>query len=115
MSKLTSYLAKKNPGNDFQLSYLQIRRSVGVLGIALPVLVSVGTILFSNCAHLKGSISDYYYTIMGSVLVGILCGVSLFLYSYKGFNKWDKISSNIAAVCALGVAFFPMNVCKTCV
>src|SRR5476651_1255948 len=112
MNKATKYLESEN--TKLELSYLQIRRSVGWLGIALPVILPIGTYIFSACNQIKPSISDYYYTITGSILVGILCGVALFLYSYKGFNNWDRISSNIAAVCALGVAFFPTNVDKGC-
>ena len=108
MNQVTKFLEQKTP--DLELSYLQIRRAVGVLGIILPVIISLGTLVFSKCGILEASISDYFYTIMGSVLVGILCGVALFLYSYKGFNNWDRIASNIACVCALGVAFFPTNI-----
>ena len=108
MNQLTKFLEQKTP--NFELSYLQIRMAVGVLGIILPVVIYFGTLIFSECSILEASISDYYYTIMGSVLVGILCGVSLFLYSYKGFNNWDRIASNIACICALGVAFFPTNI-----
>jgi len=111
-SKITRYLDKKN--NQFELSYLEIRKAVGVLGMALPVVLSIGTLVLGRCPYLKDSISDYFYTLMGSALVGILCGVSLFLFSYRGFDRWDRITSNIAAVCALGVAFFPMNVDVNC-
>jgi hypothetical protein len=108
MNQVTKFLEQKTP--DLELSYLQIRKAVGVLGIILPIVIYLGTFIFSKCRILEASISDYYYTIMGSVLVGILCGVALFLYSYKGFNNWDRISSNLACVCALGVAFFPTNI-----
>jgi hypothetical protein len=115
MSKISTFL--KKPNQNFELSYLGIRRAVGILGLALPIAVSLGTAIFSAFPHLKDSISDYYYTIMGNVFTGTLCGVALFLFSYNGFDRWDRISSNLAAVFALGVAFFPMNVdraCKAC-
>jgi hypothetical protein len=105
--KLSSYLNQKN--DKYELSFLQIRRAVGILGIALPVVLSLGTWWIGSCPHLKDSISDYYYTIMGTEQVGILCAVALFLFSYKGFDKRDKISSSIAGLGALGVAFFPDN------
>jgi len=115
MSQLSEYLER--PNQNFAFSYLQIRKAVGWLGILLPVALVIGTRLFSNCPHIKDSISDYFYTIMGSVLVGVLCAVALFLFSYNGYNNWDKIASNIAALFALGVAFFPVSVnekCNTC-
>ncbi|MCR8560412.1 hypothetical protein KXD93_22350 [Mucilaginibacter sp. BJC16-A38] len=59
---------------------------------------------------MKPSISDYFYTIMGSVLVGVLCAVALFMFTYKGPARLDGILCNLMAVFALGVAFFPCNV-----
>src|ERR1700751_3359445 len=115
MSKISTYLEK--PNDKFEMSYLAIRRAVGVLGIALPVVVSIGACIFSQCHVLKDSISDYYYSIMGTVFTGILCAVALFMYSYKGFDHWDRLTSNLACIFALGVALFPMNVdagCVTC-
>src|SRR6478609_4598619 len=104
MDGIEHFLKKKN--NQFELNYLQIRRSVGILGIALPIAVSVGTLLFCKCGMLLDSISNYYYSIMGNVFTGILCAVSLFLYSYKGPDRIDNYASSLACVFALGVAFF---------
>ncbi|GGH08285.1 hypothetical protein [Mucilaginibacter phyllosphaerae] len=115
MDQLTTFLNKKN--SDLELSYLQIRKAVGVLGIILPIIIVAGTFIFGKCKTIEPSISDYYYTIMGNVLVGILCGVSLFLYSYKGIDNWDRVASNLACVFALGIAFFPTNYdhCSHCI
>jgi hypothetical protein len=112
MSKLSNYLSK--PNERFEISYLQIRRAVGVLGISLPWLLRLGTWIFSCCPYWKDSNSDYYYTIMGNLFTGVLCAIALFMYSYKGFDKWDRITSAMCCVFALGVAFFPMNVDRCC-
>jgi len=103
-------LFKADPNRDMVISFRAIRKSVGWLGILLPVLVYTGTFVLGNCSTLKPSISDYFYTIMGSVLVGILCAVALFLFTYKGPAPIDGLLSSLAAVFALGVAFFPCNV-----
>lgn len=95
------------------MSFMIIRRSVGFLGVSLPVVLALGIWAFSGCGWIEPSISNYYYTIMGNILVGVLCAVALFLFTYRGFDKWDNISSNIAGLFALGVAFFPMNISKT--
>ena len=108
MATLKQFFTKEN--SQYELNYLQIRRSVGILGIALPIVVSVGTWLLCECSLCLDSISNYYYTIMGNVFTGILCAVALFLYSYKGPEKVDNYASSLACVFALGVAFFPMNV-----
>ena len=44
---------------------------------------------------------------MGDVFIGVLCAISLFLFSYKGFDKNDDRITNFAAFCAMIVAFFP--------
>jgi hypothetical protein len=99
-----------DPNRDMIISFMTIRKAVGWLGIGLPVVLYLGTLLIGDCSSLKASISDYFYTIMGSVLVGVLCAVALFLFTYKGPAPIDGILSSFAAIFALGVAFFPCNV-----
>jgi hypothetical protein len=95
--------------NDYVISYLNLRKAVGVLGIALPVvLITVYPLLNKGCT-LPPSISHYYYTNMGTFFTGTLCAVAMFLFSYKGPEKADERASMIAAACALGVAFLPAN------
>jgi hypothetical protein len=89
------------------LSHLSIRKAIGILGITLPFVVSIGAVLLSDCSGLQPSISDYYHTVMRNIFVGILCAVALFLFTYHGFDDRDKISAKIAAIMALGIAFFP--------
>lgn len=103
-------LLKTDPHRDMIISFRAIRKSVGWLGILLPVAVYTGTLIFSSCSTLKPSTSDYFYTTMGSVLVGVLCAVALFLFTYKGPAPIDEIMSSLAGVFALGIALFPCNV-----
>src|SRR5258708_4843514 len=102
---------KHNTGDnrDMVVSYLTIRKAVGILGIALPVVVASGTWIIGNCPILKGSISAYYYTIMGNYFTGTLCAVALFLFTYRGYYYKEQIATNIASLFALGTALFPMN------
>jgi hypothetical protein len=95
---------------DMIISFTTIRKAVGWLGIGLPVVLFFGTLVIGDCSILKASVSDYFYTIMGGVFVGVLCAVALFLLTYKGPAPIDGIISSIAAIFALGVAFFPCNV-----
>jgi hypothetical protein len=95
------------PDSDLVISYLALRKSVGFLGIFLPIVLISGSLLVGNCTQLQPSISHYYYTIMGSYFVGTLCAVSLFLFSYKGYGMQDRVTALIAAVTALVVAFCP--------
>ncbi|MCY7292810.1 MAG: hypothetical protein LH615_11585 [Ferruginibacter sp.] len=101
----------------FVVSYLTLRIGLGFVGLLLPIVLTVGSLLFDNCGQVQPSISHYYYTVMGNYFVGSLCAVAMFLFFYKGPKKIDGIIANIAAVAALLVAFFPtdedeMSVCK---
>lgn len=88
------------------VSYLTMRRTIGVLGIALPLVVVLGG-LIENPHMLQGSISGYYYTNMRDFFVGILCVVALFLISYQGYERIDNIVANLAGFSALGMIIFP--------
>ncbi len=89
------------------ISFLTLRKTIGVLGIAMPFILCIGTLLIGHCHQIQNSISHYYYTNTGDVFVGILCAYSLFLIAYKGYDLQDNIVTSIAGVFALGVAFFP--------
>lgn len=95
-----------DPKDPLVFSYLELRQSVGAIGMLLPFVVSIGTILLSG-PQMLSSISSYYYSIMGDVFVGSLCAIGVFLWSYKGYDRRDAIAGNIAAFFAIGVALFP--------
>jgi len=81
-----------------------------LLGIFLPFVLWGGAKWIGDCSTLQPSISHYYYTNMREVFVGVLCAVSLFLFTYKGPSKLDGILTNIAAFFCLGVALFPTDI-----
>ncbi|MBB4688960.1 DUF998 domain-containing protein [Amycolatopsis jiangsuensis] len=91
---------------QFVRSYLFLRRAIGVLGIALPIVVIAGKQLLEG-GDLLGSLSSYYYSDLRNVFVGILCAIGVFLISYRGYGVLDDVAGNIAAVAAIGVALFP--------
>jgi hypothetical protein len=99
-------------------SYKQLRQAVGYIGIALPVVIIIGGLILQHCFELQGSISKYYHTIMRNYFVGSLCAVALFLWFYRGYDKdpkdkfdiGDNLAGNLAALFALGVAFFPCRI-----
>lgn len=95
------------------ITFNELRRIVGWLGILLPFVLSIMLFVLASCA-IQDSISQYYYTRMGSYLTGTLCAVGLFLFAYKGYpGESDGLYCNFAAVCALGVAFIPMQLNPT--
>jgi hypothetical protein len=87
------------------MSYLGLRRGIGVIGLLLPFVLPLGKIIFES-PGLEGSMSAYFYTVTGRVFVGSLCAIGVFLLSYR-YKKWDIIASIIAGICAIGVALFP--------
>jgi uncharacterized membrane protein len=93
-------------GESLIISYLTLRRLVGLLGIALPFVLVVGGALIFGVGQ-QSSISSYYYTPMRNVFVGTLCVIGFFLLSYRGYEPRDNIAGNLACLFAVGVAFFP--------
>lgn len=87
-------------------SYLSLRTLIGLLGMALPLVVSFGALVFHQTG-LQTSISAYYHTDMRDFLVGILWAVGLFLFSYQGYEPIDAAAAKFACFCAICVAVFP--------
>ena len=92
------------------ISFLSIRKAIGILGIALPFALLFGSVLIDNCDQIQGSISAYYYTQVRNIFVGILCAVSFYLFSYNGYDKKDRVLSALCGMSSLGVAFLPTSV-----
>lgn len=99
---------KKNVPEKHQAveSYIIQRRALGVLGLALPFLLFLGSQTV-GWTPLKDSLSRYYFTNTRDVFVGVLISYSVFLISYKGYNRKDDVICNIAGALALGIAIFP--------
>jgi len=94
--------------NSLVFSYLALRTTIGVLGMSLPFVVSLGALVLFQ-AGFQSSISAYYYTGMRDVLVGVLWAIGFFLFSYKGYDRVDNVASNLACLFAVGVALFPTS------
>lgn len=82
---------ENDEGPRIFVSYLTMRRTVGVLGVALPILlVSIHWILLGVGTGIEDSISDYYGTVVRDLLVGILFTIGWFLFSYVSHkNRFD--------------------------
>jgi hypothetical protein len=88
-------------------SYLTLRKAVGWIGILLPFTMLAGYLILFRGGMILDSISQYYYSGMRDVFVGEICAIALFMFFYRGYDDWDKWTSNMVALFALGVAFFP--------
>lgn len=100
--------APKTPGSMI-ISYMTLRKILGFLGILLVPIMIIGAVAIDHSNHIEVSVSAYYYTSMRNALVGILCGMSLFLLSYHGYERIDSVISKLSGVFALGIAFFPTS------
>lgn len=88
-------------------AFRTLRRIVGFLGIALPVVLAFWGFVVCADHRIQPSISDYYYCRTRDALVGILFTIGWFLYAYPGYERKDNVAGNVAGLCALGVALFP--------
>jgi hypothetical protein len=98
-----------NDDHGLLVSYLTLRRVVGVLGVALPIVVVLWGFALLGRAEIQPSISDYYALRTRDALVGILFAIAWFLFTYRGYERQDDIAGNLACLFALGVALFPIS------
>ncbi len=91
--------------NDTWLSYLLLRKAVGGIGVALPFVLLIGNQLMRH--GVQASMSGYYYTPMRNIFVGALWALGVFLVTYDGWDRPDRIITNIAGGGAIGVSLFP--------
>lgn len=108
-----------NSNDTLVRSYLDLRKAIGVLGVAFPLVLPVGVWILNSDEGWQETISDYIGTIMSGVFVGVLFAIGVFLYFYVGYEPdenrgrlellSDRWAGNVACVFALGVALFPTN------
>lgn len=97
--------------NDLVLSFLRVRRAIGILGYFLPPALFGYSLIWGN--GLLPSISAYYYSPMREILVGTLSAIAVFLWSYEGYRprpgEWlsDLMAARAASLGALTVALVP--------
>src|SRR5690606_26844368 len=101
-------------------AYRRLRRAIGYLGIFLPTILVLLSLIKFFSTEIQPSISHYYYTNLREIFTGTLCAVGLFLICYKGNGnksifKNDNILTNIAGFIAIAVAIVPTNpIAETC-
>lgn len=95
--------------NKLVLSYLTVRKLIGILGFFFPLILVLGTILIGGCKEIQISISNYYHTNMRDAFVGYVCTLSIFLFSYKGYDITDRIVSALAGIFGVIVALMPTS------
>jgi hypothetical protein len=101
-------------GDDAEdLSSLAHRRVIGLLGLGLPWLVLLLAAIRPTAGLPGGtvldSVSAYYYTGAVGVFVGVLFALSLFLFTYRGYELVDRIVGGIGGAAAVFVALCPTD------
>lgn len=84
--------------------YLQLRKHIGLLGMSLPFVLSIGAWIFFR-TEIQNSLSLYYHTSMKDIYVGTLCIIGFFLLSYEGYGPFDNLARYLGCFFAFGVAF----------
>ncbi len=95
------------PADARLISYLTLRKLIGLIGLLLPFALVIINMLLIRQAEMQGSMSGYYYTDVRGILIGSLCAIGVFLFAYRGYDVWDNRLTNLAGICAIGVALFP--------
>lgn len=108
-------------GDDSARSLRNVRLWLGRLGFALPFAMLAAAAL--PWVEFKSSVSHFYHSPAGDVLVGCLWAIGIFLIAYKGYRptraeregKWwqrlltDRRLAVTAGISAIGVAIFPVD------
>ena len=97
------------PNNHLLISYLQLRRYIGYLGIGMPLIVVAGNYFIAGAVELLDTLSAYYHSGARNLFVAVLAAIAVFAFAYRGYDAKDNIAGDIAAITALGVAFFPTS------
>lgn len=103
--------AQQKTHNDLVLSFLSVRRAIGVLGYFLPLVLAAYGLLTGG---ILPSMSAYFYSPMREVFVGTLCAQAVFLWSYEGYREpgrmlTDRFVARIAAIAAALIALAPTS------
>ena len=102
---------------DVVLSFYRVRQALGWLGLLMPVALIGGQLALG--LPLPPSLSDFYYTPLRDVFVGILVALGVFLLTYLGHRQptalvSDRNVSTVAGLGAIGVALFPNDTLDPC-
>ena len=103
-------------------SYSVLRWCMSILGFILPLLLVFGGLnswwWLAEPLPVQNSLSAYYHAgssctsldgVYRDLFVGCLAMIGVCSVIYSGFGKLENWLLNIAGICLIGVAFFPMG------
>lgn len=89
------------------VSYIGVRRAIGVSGLLLPILLGPCGWLLG--IEIQDNMSSYYHTALRDIFVGTLCAMGIFLFCYRGHDWIENWTANLGCGFALGVALLPLD------
>lgn len=96
------------PTQPLVLSYIGLRRAIGMSGLLLPVVLGpIGWLVFG--VPLQDNMSSYYHTPLRDVFVGTLFAIGIFLFCYRGYDWIENWTANLGCLAAIGLALLPLD------
>ncbi len=89
------------------VSYITIRRAIGVCGFLLPIFLGLGGLLIG--VPIQDNMSSYYHSPLRDLFVGTMCSIGIFLLCYRGHDWVESWTANAGCVAALSVALCPLD------
>jgi hypothetical protein len=102
---ITPYSDPNEP--EAAISYRNLRRAIGLLALALPVVLLLGWWILDSVAQ-PDSISAYYYTHERDYFVGTMWAIGVFLVFYR-YAPRDNVFSTVLGVLAVAISLFPTD------
>jgi hypothetical protein len=87
-------------------SYKNLKIFIGILGMALPVILVLGGLLYPGHT-VQHSVSHYYHTDIRDVLVGTLASASILFMTYLGYGIIDDVLTWAVGIAGVCVILFP--------
>ena len=82
------------------MSYLGIRRSLGLLAFLLPLVLGPFGFLVLGI-EVQENMSSYYHTPLRDFFVGAVSAMGIFLFCYHGYDSLENWTGNLAALSAM--------------
>jgi hypothetical protein len=98
---------EKDFNNPHLTTFMRLRKSIGFLAIAFPLILVLYAKFFGNCTLIQPAVSDYYYSASGDIFVGVIFAISWFLIVYKGYDRVDQWLTNSAGFCSILIGVLP--------
>lgn len=91
------------------VSYLGLRKWIGLLGLVMPVVVWSISRYDGLPAHVYDTISAHYYTRARDIFVGTMALVGVLIYFYRSPHPWDNRIARVCGVAAVLIGLLPID------